>query len=311
MFFFGFLVAAVVGGAVLAWFAWQGARQTQSFRDEIQAVQSERILLAGQVQVLLSRTTALQDRLAEMEANDLTRQIAELRAQLATLSNGLQLETVEESREDIQTRVDGLESSLDSLAARIAVIESDRVLPPKARLMVLQQKQGHTLSCEASAASMVAEFNGVHLAEEDVLSALPRNHNPNLGFRGNVDGTPGGIQDYGVYAGPIAAILEAEGLQARWVAGGLPGFRAAIARGNPVIAWVTYNLQPGTPITKTVEGVSVLLVPYQHVVVVTGYNREGFWVNDPWDGREHFYLATDLERALGYFDNMALEVGRP
>jgi uncharacterized protein YvpB len=158
---------------------------------------------------------------------------------------------------------------------------------------------------------MVAQSHGIDLTEADVLSALPQNENPNLGFRGDVDGEPGGIQDYGVYAGPISDILAERGLQARLVAGGLEGIRVALARGNPVIAWVTYNLQVHKPTKVTVGGEPVTLVPYQHVVVLTGYNPDGFWANDPWDGQEHFYAAADLERALGYFDNMALEVGGP
>jgi len=35
------------------------------------------------------------------------------------------------------------------------------------------------------------------------------------------------------------------------------------------------------------------------------------WANDPWDGQEDFYANADLERALGYFGDMAIEVGPP
>jgi uncharacterized protein YvpB len=158
---------------------------------------------------------------------------------------------------------------------------------------------------------MVAEYHGVSLSEDDVLAALPLDDNPHLGFRGNVDGPTGGLQDYGVYAGPILSILKSQGLSAWPVEGGLDGIRAAITRGNPVIAWVTYDCQPSTPSTEMIEGVAVTLVPWQHVVVVTGYNPEGVWANDPWDGQEDFYAIADFERALGYFGNMAIEVAAP
>ncbi|MBN1661879.1 MAG: C39 family peptidase [Anaerolineae bacterium] len=180
--------------------------------------------------------------------------------------------------------------------------------PDMVRLDVEAQKQGHNLSCESSAASMAARYHGVDVSEEDVLAALPHNDNPSLGFRGNVDGAPGGTIDYGVYAAPVAAVLSSYGLKAQMVEGGLGGVRAALARGNPVVAWVTYDCLVSTPVEVTVGGELVVLVPYQHAVVVTGYDAGGVWANDPWDGGEDYYLVADFERAMGYFGPMAIEV---
>jgi uncharacterized protein YvpB len=114
-----------------------------------------------------------------------------------------------------------------------------------------------------------------------------------------------------VYAGPILSILNDQGLQAQLVQNGLPGIKVAVARGNPVIAWVTYNCLPSTPIEVNIDGQAVTLVPNQHVVVVTGYDTEGVWANDPWDGQRDFYPIADFVRAMGYFGDMAIEVGRP
>jgi hypothetical protein len=47
------------------------------------------------------------------------------------------------------------------------------------------------------------------------------------------------------------------------------------------------------------------------VVVVTGYEADGVWANDPWDGKEDFYPTADFERAMGYFGEMAVEVASP
>jgi uncharacterized protein YvpB len=158
---------------------------------------------------------------------------------------------------------------------------------------------------------MVAQYHGFALSEEDILAALPRNDNPHLGFRGNVDGPTGGIEDYGVYAGPVVDLLNSFGLQARHLEEGREEIQAAIARGNPVIAWVPYDCSVSTPIETTINGATVTLVPNQHVVVITGYNSEGVWANDPWDGLEDFYSYEDLERAMGYFGNMAIEIAAP
>jgi len=60
-----------------------------------------------------------------------------------------------------------------------------------------------------------------------------------------------------------------------------------------------------------IDGQNVTLVPNQHAVVVTGFNADGVWANDPWDGQEDFYRTSDFVRAMGYFGDMAIEVARP
>jgi hypothetical protein len=74
---------------------------------------------------------------------------------------------------------------------------------------------------------------------------------------------------------------------------------------------VTYNCQPSTPRDVTINGGTVTLVPWQHVVVVVGYSPEGFWANDPYDGLEDYYPTVDFERAIAYFGDMAIEVTAP
>jgi uncharacterized protein YvpB len=219
----------------------------------------------------------------------------------------------------IQANLTGLQTDVAALARQMAALASGSnsgeavggAPPPEARLAVSRQTQSHNLSCESSASSMAAQYHGVPLTEADVLAALPRNDNPHLGFRGNVDGPTGGIEDYGVYAEPILEVLNNQGLRATLIQGGLDGIKAAIARGNPVIAWVTYNCVQDTPITTSIGGQQVTLVPYQHAVVVTGYNSSGVWANDPYDGQEDFYITADFERAMSYFGNMAIEVAVP
>jgi uncharacterized protein YvpB len=217
---------------------------------------------------------------------------------------------------EIQARLNVFQSALDDLATRIATPvpgngEAGAAQPSEVRLKVAPQRQSHNLSCESSAASMVAQYYDLNISEADVLASLPVNDNPHLGFRGNVDGPTGGIEDYGVYAEPIMNFLNSEGLRASSVTGGLDGIKLAVSRSHPVIAWVTYHCLPSTPVETTIGGQTVVLVPNQHVVVVTGYNTEGVWANDPWDGQEEFYPSADFERAMGYFGNMAVEIGTP
>jgi uncharacterized protein YvpB len=173
-------------------------------------------------------------------------------------------------------------------------------------------KQQRSLSCESSAASMAANYFGVSISEQDVLSALPRHENPHLGFRGNVDGSYGGIDDYGVYAEPIRQVLVGLGLQVEHLGGDTDTIREHIRRGRLVIAWITYNMQVQSPQQVTLgDGQTVTLVPYEHTVLVVGYNRSGLWINDPYSGTQTFYPEGDFVRSFAYLGNMALVVGPP
>jgi uncharacterized protein YvpB/prefoldin subunit 5 len=310
------IMIVVLVGISLGWLAWQRAGQIQVLENQVDHLRSERQATESQLQALEGTAAAMESRLAALEANDPAQQLAALQAAVETANDPQQIATIQASLVDLQARIDHFQATLDDVAARLNAMDpagsmSSETLPLEIDLPVAPQRQTHNLSCESSAASMVAQYQGVPLTEAEVLAALPLHDNPHLGFRGNVDGPTGGTADYGVYAGPILSILNDQGLQAQLVQNGLPGIKVAVARGNPVIAWVTYNCLPSTPIEVNIDGQAVTLVPNQHVVVVTGYDTEGVWANDPWDGQRDFYPIADFVRAMGYFGDMAIEVGRP
>ena len=309
---FGGVVVIIVVGALLGLWSWQQAGQIQTLQRDSLVQHREQEQARKQLLALQATVSALEQHLA---SNPQPHE-GSMDPGPETMADAGQLVEFQTSLEQIKGRVDRVESALEVALGRIEVLESaadpaPEPLPSQARLPVPTQKQGHSLSCESSAAAMAAQYHGVPLTEAQVLAALPRAENPYLGFRGNVDGSPGGIEDYGVYSGPILQILSAHGLQARSVEGGPEGIKAAIARGNPVLAWITYNCQVSTPVTRTVDGQVVNLVPYQHTVVITGYDGSGVWANDPWDGKVDYYAAGEFRRALAYFDDMAIEVGAP
>jgi uncharacterized protein YvpB len=301
--------AAIVAAGILLALVWEQAVQIRSLRGELDDLQRDHQRLAG-------TAAALEERLAVVETSNPAEQLASVQQALEASGNLQDHEELRSGLAQVQSQVDSLKTMLDSLSPQTdsqgsVVDPQPDTLPPQVRLDVARQKQAHNLSCESSAASMAAQYHQVSLSEADVLAALPQDENPYLGFRGNVDGPTGGTVDYGVYAGPVQQILNKAGLRATTIEGGLAAIRAALARGNPVIAWITYNCQVGTPVTQVIGDQTVTLVPYQHVVVLTGYNQDGMWANDPWDGQEDFYSNSDLRRAMAYFDNMALEVAVP
>ena len=316
----GLTAVAVSSCLALAVWAWLQEEEIQSLRAGLELQQQERAALEARFVTLEGTATALEMHLAALEIDGQPSGGSAVHDPTTTSGYPLQeIEDLQAALSEIRQEVGDVRSALNEVMDSAESVSSPaptteaptQGIPPTARLSVARQKQSHNLSCESSAASMVAQFHGVQLSEQEVLSSLPSNRNPHLGFRGNVDGPTGGIVDYGVYAGPIMEILSARGLQARTVTDGIEGIKAAITRGNPVIAWVTYDCQPSTPTTKDIDGQEVTLVPNQHVVVVTGFSAEGVWANDPWDGQEDFYPMGDLQRAMSYFGDMAIEIAAP
>ncbi|MBI2909431.1 MAG: C39 family peptidase [Chloroflexi bacterium] len=169
--------------------------------------------------------------------------------------------------------------------------------------------QQRALSCESSAAAMIAAYFRVPLTERQIIAELPWDPNPHKGFRGNIDGWFGGINDYGVYAEPIADVLTNHGLKADvYYDFSLDMLKSALSEGKLVISWITAGTAWSTPVTVQIGGEPVVLVPYEHAVAVKGYDAVGVSVNDPGTGGSARYSNEAFLRASGYFGGMAVVV---
>ena len=132
-----------------------------------------------------------------------------------------------------------------------------------------------SLDCEASAAAQWAAFFRKPIDERSFQRALPVSDNPDFGFVGNVN-DPWGLTPpygYGVYAGPVAMLLNANGIQAHAYKGfTLEQLKTTLAEGIPVIAWVVGNVGPGKAVPHLDSaGRMYYVAAFEHVVVVTGY----------------------------------------
>ena len=290
-------IIVLVASALLATLLMASVLYSDRKNSEIAALRAE-IAALKQEQELVQRDMAtLTDKVEGLE------QAVPSQISMNVTALGTEIEALRRDQMAIRSEIENLANEMEHLKGG-----REETSPAEVKLDVPRYKQAHRLTCEASAASMVANFYRIPLSEEEIIAALPRDENPNLGFRGRLDGVPGGLTDYGVYADPIREILAANGLEVTYV-DGLEGIKRALAESHPVIAWVTYELRVQKPVEITLStGQEVKLVNYEHTVVVTGYNQEGFWVNDPFDGKEYFYKSIDFARAFGYLDNMALEV---
>jgi len=139
-------------------------------------------------------------------------------------------------------------------------------------------KQDRSLDCEARAAVDWAAFFGVTISEYDFQFHLPVSDNPDLGFVGTSDSLWGQTPPYayGVYAGPVASLLQKYGVNAIAVKGmTLEKLKQQISLGHPVIAWVIGNCVGGVP-TEYVDaqGNKAIVAAYEHVIIVIGYTND-------------------------------------
>lgn len=174
---------------------------------------------------------------------------------------------------------------------------------------ILGHRQFFPIGCEASAADDWAKYFGVEVNEFAFQVRLPVSDNPDLGFVGDVNGPWGQVPPYayGVHAGPVAQVLsEYYGMNAV----GMKGFttqelKEQIAADKPVIAWVVANCTWSEPYEYTDKaGNKVITAPYEHVVIVTGYNETSFrYMNN---GKFYDIPTEYFERTWSVLGNMVV-----
>jgi uncharacterized protein YvpB len=171
-------------------------------------------------------------------------------------------------------------------------------------------KQRYSLSCEYAAAAAVTLFWGGEVVSQDhFISEVPTHPNPHQGFRGNINGPHGGTKDYGVYAEPLVPVLESHGYDASVFYGGAARLRAELDEGHPVVVWLTTGkATPRQSFYQTYAGERFKLVPYEHTVVVYGYDEAGVYLMDVGDGGKYYTEWESFLPRWGYFDEMALVI---
>jgi uncharacterized protein YvpB len=183
-------------------------------------------------------------------------------------------------------------------------------LPRAHELAFTGGQQAHNLSCESRSAVDVLRFHGIEVSEAAFLASLPRHSNPEFGFVGDVDDTPGQLPPagYGVHAGPVAERLTAFGLPSEALRGkDLAWLRGEIAAGRPPIIWATSLLDaPAVVVRIDAAGRSFEAVRGEHTFVAFGY-RPGFvLLLDPATGKEREVGRVRFDRSWATLGRMAV-----
>lgn len=169
--------------------------------------------------------------------------------------------------------------------------------------------------CESTAAAMLLNWAGVEVTKEEIARKLPkgelihfdgtnwRGGNPNDEFIGD----PFTKFGYGVFNKPIENIINEylPGQALNLTEKDFNEILEAIDMGNPVIAWISLNLNPvkeaKTWYDKDFNEVK-WKVP-EHVVVIVGYTEKNVVVNDPYTGKQ-------IEYPKDLFETRWIEMGR-
>jgi uncharacterized protein YvpB len=190
--------------------------------------------------------------------------------------------------------------------------------PPPASAAVeglVGHPQEHNLSCESRSATDLAAFWGKAVAEGDFFRRLPKSDNPHRGFLGDVD-LPAGTMPplgYGVYAEPVAANLRSFGLDAyAQVEWDLDRLKAELAAGRPVVVWATYDMQlPGVQDWVSSDGVTSVVVQWQHTFIAVAYDEGGLYLVDAYDGVSKYFISEAFVPAWEQLGRMAVTVEGP
>lgn len=168
-------------------------------------------------------------------------------------------------------------------------------------------KQSRSLSCEYASVYIATSIFGDPIPEADYINTIPQSANPHDGFRGNIDGAWGITDDYGIYAEALVPMLEQRGYvgdvsydpsQTR--------IQSTLDAGRPVIVWIATKGDTGFYADDSTG--SYKLVPFEHVVVVYGYDASGVFVSDPGNGSLSHYGWNWFLPAWDVMDGMALTV---
>ncbi len=169
-------------------------------------------------------------------------------------------------------------------------------------------RQVYSLGCEASAAVDWAGYFDVPIIEYTFQVSLPHSDNPDYGFVGDVNSEWGQIPPfaYGVYSGPVADLLVTYGLPAKSVKNySLDALKQKLSESKPAIVWVIDNMKWSEAVNYIdTEGRVSVVAPYEHVVIVTGYDSDSIRYMS--NGKFYDTPTAVFERSWNVLGNMAV-----
>lgn len=178
---------------------------------------------------------------------------------------------------------------------------------PTVMLPVPNFVQSRNLSCEFAATHAATAAFGPGIAEQTFIDSVPVTLNPHLGYRGNIDGSWGNTDDYGVYASPLIPVLNANGYigESFYSMGDTEILRAHLDAGHPVVVWLGFW---GDTRERLNDEGEYSVFAGMHVVTAIGYDDNGVYVMDPAKGEVDYYDWATFSAMWSIVDGMGLAV---
>lgn len=175
--------------------------------------------------------------------------------------------------------------------------------------------------CEVTSLAMLLQFAGKDVTKNELASKLPtvplkqngQYGNPDKAFVGSITGadSPG----LGVYHAPIAKLATSYINQANVhdIAGSeLKDIISVLSTGAPVWIITTTNYQaPTNWQTVTTKEGKKRITYSMHSVVITGYDKENFYINDPYGYKNRTVKRSILEEGWNAMGKQAIYLSRP
>lgn len=172
--------------------------------------------------------------------------------------------------------------------------------------------------CEVTSLAMLLQFQGLSVTKNELatkITRVPLNYqdgkkgNPNEGFVGNMEDGPG----LGVYHEPIFKLAQsyvndrAEDLTKQ----PFSVVTEKLAAGSPVWVIITSNFAPTSEFkTWTTPQGPVEVTFKMHSVVITGYDQESIYINDPYGGKNKKVNKENFIKAWEQMGSQAIVINK-
>ncbi len=173
---------------------------------------------------------------------------------------------------------------------------------------VFTYQQQRSLSCEYASVSIATTMLGKPVSEYEFDELIPPSDNPHWGYRGDINGTWGNTDDYGVYAEPLAEALTAVGFAGEIIYGQRGDLARELDRGRPTVVWLGMWGDGGSFDAYADDGTRFQLTTGMHVMVAYGYDETGVYLTDPGTAVLRHYDWPTFESMWSVMDGMALSV---
>lgn len=174
--------------------------------------------------------------------------------------------------------------------------------------------------CEITSLTMLLNYKGVDMSKMELASNMSKDAtplirdnygniiswgNPDVGFVGDVTGNDVG---YAINPGPLVPLVNKfyEGGAVNLTGSGVNDLMEALDKGNPVMVWISgsFVLPVQYECWTDSQGQEVKGTFNSHTVLLTGYDDNNFYYNDPLTGYKDASVSIDT------FETVWKEMGR-